>query len=70
MPRVVAPLLVVARSLIRWSTFFLVLRGRPIRFDSLRSLDYFHLLSQYCTVLFAHFIAFARAVTASCAPIS
>ena len=37
--------------------------------NTLRSLDSFHLLSQYCTVLFAHLIAFATAFTPSCGPI-
>ena len=54
----------VARSLIRCAT-----RSSPIHFESLRFLDCFHLLSQYCTVLFVHFIAFAIAFTPSCAPI-
>ena len=66
---VVAMLSLVARLLIRWSIFSVVPRGRPVRFESLRPLDSFHLLSQYCTVLFAQFIAFATAFTSSFGPI-
>ena len=56
----------VTNALIQFSV---VARGRSMCFRSLKSFDWFHRLSQYCTVLFAHLTAFATAFAPSMGPI-
>ena len=58
----------LASEIIRWSCFWVVARGLPERFESVKSLDYFHLSSQYFTVYMLQWTAFARSGWFSCEP--